>query len=162
MQWELLRGSLCKIHPVIFPSKIDFANFPPKSLVLYATHKTETFLSKLFLCSPKSTRTTLAHCWPFGRLLKSENQASLVNRSSITIDALAFKFVLLRSLVPLLFIKMFKTASHLISTECQSMWQTYLRLCFTMANFEIIKKWENIFRSSPQQFKVQGFIYKYL
>ena len=44
-------------------SKIDFANFPPTSLVWYATHKAETLLFKLFMCSLKWTKMTLAQCF---------------------------------------------------------------------------------------------------
>ena len=107
-----LRGSLCNfcLCSLCTRQKCSLIFLP--SLVWYGTHRTESLLSKLFLCSPKSTKTTLAQYWPFCRLLNSENAPSL--------DAGPFKFVLLRSLGCLqLIIKVIKDSSHLISTEYQ-------------------------------------------
>ena len=56
---------------MIFASKIDFANFPPTSLVWYATHKAETLFNCLnYFCV---LRNRPKRPWPsVGRLLPAE------------------------------------------------------------------------------------------
>ena len=41
---EILSGSICKLYPMIFASKIDFANFPPTSLVCQNSQNRNPFV----------------------------------------------------------------------------------------------------------------------
>ena len=74
-----VRGSFCTIHPVIFASKPDFANFPPTLQVQFDMQlvKLKPFCLNYFCVLRNPPKRTWTSVGRFAALLISKNQPSL-------------------------------------------------------------------------------------